>query len=101
MSSDWKQNAVDRSDFRHGKTDPDETPKKHRGKKKKKVVVQFRYNCADDEECKRLGFFSKDWQSWGKYAKEADALKAIEAQRTKPFWGEKFEWRIKGKKGNV
>ena len=104
--SEWKERAVIRKDFRHGKTEyrvgidqigrPPGTRKK---KKKKQVVVQYRY--TGDEDWKMSLFNRSGWITWGKYAKEEDAIKAIETQRQKPFWGTEFEFRIKGKKGNV
>jgi hypothetical protein len=95
--SDWNQSAIDRKDFRHGKVDVPERQKKGHKRKKKPVTVQYRYTGKPDNWLWRKG----DWSTWGKYATESDALQAIETQRKKPFWGTDFEFRLKGKKGNV
>lgn len=104
MGSDWNERANIRRDFRGGKTDIDEDVTPPRGgkkkrKKKKNIVVEYRY--TGTKEWAKNYFDRSGWVTWGKYAKEEDALKAIEAQRTKPFWGTEFEFRLKGKKGNV
>lgn len=93
--SDWKQNALDRRDFRHGagndrKEKP--TPKNTgRRKAKKSVILQYKMET-------NMFSWSRDWSTWGKYRTREIAVTAWKKQLLKPWYRTKCEWRIKGER---
>ncbi len=82
MSSDWKESAIERKDFRRSKTDP-QIPKKQRKTKTKKlfkVVVKdhiFDWIMTSSEP--------KDWVL-GKYRNINSAKQALSAYKRQSFY---------------
>ena len=92
-TSDWGQSAVDRKDFRHGKSDPAKdkpTPKKSGHKKKKSVTLQYKFSGTSFP-------WSGSWMNWGKYRNREVAVE-VWKQQLKKMWYKDSEWRIKGER---
>lgn len=79
MTSDWKEGAIERADFRHTKSDPEVAPhrKKKRGKKPWKILCKLSLPWRKDRE-------ETEWV-WGRYYTEKQALQAFNTKVKDPF----------------
>jgi hypothetical protein len=79
MSSDWKESAIKRRDFRHSKSDPEVAKgrkKKSRGKKPWKIVCDWKFLGRDEK-----GYVL------GRYKTEDAAKNALQSYKNN-WWGE-------------